>query len=91
MDYRATRDSFNGRYFVKDRVYSFEGEPPSKWFVPLHEAVPTEKVTEVTEEVDEKRELVDEAKALGIDVDNRWGVKKLKAAIAAEEITSEET
>lgn len=32
---------------------------------------------------DDKAELLSQAKALGIDADGRWGVKRLKDAIAA--------
>lgn len=40
----------------------------------------------VAQEVDEKSALIAEAEALGIDVDKRWGVQKLKDVIAAAKV-----
>lgn len=43
-----------------------------------------EPAAEPEAEPDEKAALVAEAEALGIDVDGRWGVSRLKSAIAAK-------
>lgn len=78
MQYRALRDSFHGdRYYYSGRVYSFSS-PPGQHFEPLHEEVVIEDT-----QVDEKRELLDQAEALGIEVDKRWGIKKLKEVVEA--------
>lgn len=37
-------------------------------------------------EVDEKSALIDEAEALGIDIDKRWGVARLRSEVSAKKV-----
>lgn len=60
-------------------------EPEAEVIAGPAPAIDPEPVAEVaTVEADEKAALVAEAEALGIDVDGRWGVARLKAEIAAK-------
>lgn len=62
------------------------------WYVRLHLAEPTEpaeladeaspSATPAPVDVDDKAALKAEAEALGIAVDGRWGVERIKTAIA---------
>jgi hypothetical protein len=80
MQYRALRDNFyDGRYYYSGRVYSFNS-PPSHHFEPMQ--LPVEE-TVTDSQLDEKRELIDQAEALGIEVDKRWGIKKLREVVEA--------
>lgn len=81
--YRAIRDSFSGRFYYGGKKYWFNSEPPSQHFELI--GGDTVLTTAASADVDEKRELVDQAESLGIKIDKRWGLNKLKEVIAAQE------
>ena len=81
--YRAIRDSFSGRFYYGGKKYWFDDEPPSQHFELIGGDSPTTK--NPVADVDEKRELFDQAESLGIKVDKRWGLNKLREAVAVQE------
>lgn len=81
--YRAIRDSFSDRFYYQGRVYLFDDKPPSQHFLLIGGESSTSEAP--LADVEEKRELLDQAESLGIKVDKRWGLKKLKEVIADQE------
>lgn len=79
MKYLALRDSLDHTrlpaYCVREHVYDFDHDPGNHFqsIEPIVVAVERPK--------DEKAALVEEAEELGIEVDKRWSVARLRAEI----------
>ena len=92
MRYRATKDSFTNQFFYRDRVYTFTDKAPNSHFECLDDTPqkpdpkpPAEKDEILLEMAAErKQKLLDLAYEKGIEVDKRWGVKKIREAIEQE-------
>lgn len=83
MKYRATTDSYTNHFYYRDRVYDFPDKAPNSHFECLD--VPQQKSEVVTEDsAAEKQELLDMADEKGIEVDKRWGVKRIREALEQE-------
>ena len=65
-----------------DLIVQVEDDSPAAKEAEAEEAEETEEPdAEAETETSEKEELANQAKALGIEVDKRWGVSRLKAEI----------
>lgn len=82
MKYEALKDSFSvsrtPAYCVQGRVYEF-GSDPGKHFRCLDQPKKSEKDS-----------LIEQAESMGLDIDKRSGVEKIKAAIEEAQMNGDE-